>query len=58
VHIYTPKNEKVWQTQDKAIYINYIRRNFSATLCFCFSVTCYYCSLYVQERVWQAVTWM
>jgi hypothetical protein len=28
------KNEKVWQTQVKAIYVNNIRCHFSATLCF------------------------
>jgi hypothetical protein len=33
VHIYIKKKEKVWQTQVKAIYIDNIRCNFSATLC-------------------------
>jgi hypothetical protein len=33
VHFYIKKKEKVWQTQVKALYIDNIRCNFSATLC-------------------------
>jgi len=39
----------VWQTQVNAIYVNYIRCNFSATLCF-FSVTCCFCVCYGEVR--------
>jgi len=45
VHKYIQKSEKVWQTQVNAIYINKIRCNFSATLCFlgvsCWIYVCY-----------------
>jgi len=50
VHKYISKNEKVWQTEVKAIYINYIQCHFGATLCL-FSVACCYYVCYGEVRM-------